>query len=98
MTDSEQCLWSRLRRKQLGILFYRQKPIGNYIVDFYAPQARLVIEVDGAQHLEEKHVLKDVQRDQYLKSQDLKVLRFNNLKVLQNIDGVMEVIYGVVMK
>ena len=49
MTDAEQKLWFQLRRKQiLDIVFYRQKPIGNYIVDFYAPSQKLVVEVDGA--------------------------------------------------
>jgi len=48
LTDSESLLWSRLRRKQLmGVQFYRQKPVGDYIVDFYAPWANLVIELDG---------------------------------------------------
>ena len=48
MAECERLLWSRLRRKQLhGVQFYRQKPIGSYIVDFYAPAARLVVEVDG---------------------------------------------------
>jgi very-short-patch-repair endonuclease len=50
-TDSEQRLWSRLRRKHiLGVQFYRQKPIGRYVVDFYAPAVGLVVEVDGGQH------------------------------------------------
>lgn len=50
MTDAEQLLWSRLRRKQiLGLQFYRQKPLLNYIVDFYCPSANLVIECDGGQ-------------------------------------------------
>ena len=49
MTDAERRLWSRLRAKQiLGVQFYRQKPVGNYIVDFYAPAANLVVEVDGS--------------------------------------------------
>src|SRR4051794_4161542 len=53
MTDAEQRLWFRLRRKQLeGVQFYRQKPIGPYIVDFFAPTIDLVIEVDGSQHFE----------------------------------------------
>jgi very-short-patch-repair endonuclease len=48
LTDSEKALWSRLRNKQLlGIQFYRQKPIGEYIVDFFAPRAKLVVEVDA---------------------------------------------------
>ncbi len=51
-TDSEKALWSRLRNKQLlGIQFYRQKPIGEHIVDFFAPKAKLVVEVDGSQHM-----------------------------------------------
>ncbi len=53
MTDSERALWERLRRKQVqAVQFYRQKPIGNYIVDFYAPRAKIVVEVDGSQHME----------------------------------------------
>jgi very-short-patch-repair endonuclease len=60
LTDSEQLLWARLRRKQiLSVQFYRQKPLGEYIVDFYAPSARLVVEVDGAQHLEAAQVKYD---------------------------------------
>jgi very-short-patch-repair endonuclease len=52
-TDAELHLWHRLRRKQiLGVQFYRQKPIANYIADFYAPVAKLVVELDGAQHWE----------------------------------------------
>jgi very-short-patch-repair endonuclease len=93
-TDSERILWSRLRRKQiLGVPVYRQKPIGNYIVDFYAPQVSLVIEIDGSQHLDETHILKDKQRDEYLRQKGLKVLRFNNMDIFGNIDGVMDQIY-----
>lgn len=63
MTESERVLWSRLRGKQLsGIQFYRQKPLGNYIVDFYAPKAKLVVEVDGSQHIRAEHADKDVSR------------------------------------
>ena len=53
-THSEIFLWKRLQRKQLlNIQFYRQKPIGNYIVDFYAASAKLVVEIDGGQHFDE---------------------------------------------
>ena len=53
MTDSERALWERLRRKRVqAVQSYRQKPIGNYIVDFYAPKAKIVVEVDGSQHME----------------------------------------------
>ncbi len=97
MTDSEQLIWSRLRRKQvLGIQFYRQKPIGNYIVDFYAPAAKLVVEIDGSQHLEVEIREKDLQRTRYLENEGLRVLRFDNLQVLSEIDGVVEEIFGVV--
>ncbi len=97
-TNSESFLWSKLRRKQLGLQFYRQKPIGNFIVDFYGPKAKLVIELDGSQHLEENHLWTDKQRDEYLMSQGLQVLRFNNTEVLKNIEGVVETIYKIVMQ
>jgi very-short-patch-repair endonuclease len=94
LTDSESALWSRLRGKQLmGIQFYRQKPIGQYIVDFFAPRAKLVVEVDGSQHMEGDQFQKDKNRDQYLAGLGLKVLRFNSRVVLTETDAVMEVIY-----
>ncbi len=94
-TNAEILLWARLRRKQLlNIQFYRQKPIGNYIADFYAPLAKLVIEVDGGQHFEEDHQQKDKERDLFIEKQGLKVLRFNNLEVLQSINEVTEFIYN----
>ena len=97
MTDSERNLWTRLRRKQImDVRFYRQKPLGPYIVDFYAPKAKIVVEVDGSQHMEEEAEQKDVERDKYLKSQNLSVLRFNNLQVLKEMDSVIEIIYQTV--
>ena len=61
MTNAEQALWGKLRRKQIqGIQFYRQRPIGDYVVDFYAPQVKLVVEVDGSQHLEEAMFTKTI--------------------------------------
>ena len=93
MTECERLLWPRLRRKQLnGVQFYRQKPIGSYIVDFYAPTARLVVEVDGPQHQGQIHAQNDAQRDESLKSQGLRVLRFTNLQVLQDLDSVVWVV------
>lgn len=94
MTESEQVLWERLRKKQiLGVQFYRQKPIGNYIVDFFASKAKLVVEVDGSQHMKVPEALKDRHRDEYLTHNGLLVLRFNDLEVLKETDGVMEVIF-----
>jgi very-short-patch-repair endonuclease len=94
-TNAERLLWSRIRRKQIkNIQFYRQKPIGNYIVDFYAHTAKLVIEIDGGQHFEEDHMQRDKIRDTYLNTLNLTVLRFDNLQVLQSIDNVLEAIFN----
>lgn len=94
MTDSELKLWSRIRRKQLhGLQFYRQRPIGNYVVDFYCPQAQLVLEVDGSQHMNVREIQQDQYRNSYLKQQGIRVLRFDNLQVLNQIDAVIERIY-----
>jgi very-short-patch-repair endonuclease len=90
MTDAEQKLWFRLRRKQLrGVQFYRQKPIGPYIVDFYAAEGRLVIEVDGSQHHAPRGAEEDARRDAYLSGLGTCVLRFDNLQVLQQTEGVL---------
>ena len=94
MTDAERALWSKLRAKQIqGVQFYRQKPIGYYIVDFYAPAAKLVVEVDGSQHQQEDQAKSDARRDNYLRREGLRVLRFNNLEVLQELDAVVEAIF-----
>ena len=69
-----------------------QKPIGNFIVDFYCPKARLVIEVDGGQHYQEQGMARDAARDSYLSGLGLEVIRFYNRDVLYNLDGVMAVI------
>lgn len=97
MSDAEQRLWSGLRRKQiLGVQFYRQRPIGDYIVDFYAPRARLVIEVDGGQHFDDPHMIYDEARDAFLKQLGLEVLRFDNLQVLNEVGAVLEVVFDMV--
>lgn len=96
MTDAEQMLWQRLRRKQiLGLQFYRQKPILNYIVDFYCPSANLVIECDGGQHYTEDGRLADQIRDQVLSELGLVVLRFSNRQILTETDAVVEQIYWI---
>ncbi|ESK57331.1 endonuclease domain-containing protein [Acinetobacter tjernbergiae] len=97
MTDAEQLLWQRIRRKQiLGLQIYRQKPILNFIVDFYCPKANLVIECDGGQHYTEEGLEADRARDQALGQLGLNVLRFDNRQVLTEIDAVVERIYCVV--
>jgi len=69
--------------------FYRQKVIGGHIVDFYCHQAKLVIEVDGGQHYTDAGIQKDSRRDSFLKSLGLHVLRYNDLDVLKNCEGVV---------
>jgi very-short-patch-repair endonuclease len=90
-TDAEMQLWSKLRAKQLeGIKFRRQEPFRNYILDFVSYEKRLVIELDGGQHAEQK--LKDGFRDEELAREGFTVLRFWNHEVLANLDGVLEVV------
>jgi len=96
MTDAERLLWSRIRRRQLkGYQFYRQKIIGKYIDDFYCPRTRLIIELDGGQHYSAEGMRKDQERDAYLKNMGLKVLRFSDREVFENLTGVVESIYEV---
>ena len=92
-TDAENRLWYYLKATQLeGVKFRRQEPIGNYIVDFVAFEKRLVIEIDGGQHAEEDEKERDIRRDEWLRSQGFRVLRFWNNEVLQNLAGVLETI------
>ena len=96
-TDAELHLWQRLRRKQiLGVQFYRQKPIGNYIVDFYAPAVRLVVELDGSQHLEHGQAEYDARRTRDLKQQGVTVLRFDDRQALLETESVLEMIFHAV--
>ena len=91
ITDAERRLWSKLRLKQLnGYQFYRQRVIGNYIVDFCSPALKLVIEVDGSQHYSDDVASFDKIRDKYLQDYGFKVLRFNDYEVLTNTNGVVE--------
>ncbi len=94
MTDAERLLWTHIRKKQLkGCQFYRQKNIGNYIVDFYCPASKIIIEVDGGQHYSEAGAAKDKTRDDYMASLGFTILRFSDIDVLKNINGVLETIY-----
>ncbi len=90
-TDAEIRLWSRIRRKQLdGFRFRRQQPIGPYVVDFFCPEALLIIEVDGGQHAwNEAH---DAERTKWLEARGYRVLLFWNNDVLANTDGVVAII------
>ncbi len=90
-TAAENRIWSRVRRKQLlGYKFFRQFSIGNYIVDFYCPKKRLVIELDGSQHLDPVIQQYDIKRNKYLNDLGLKILRFWDNDVLARTDSVLE--------
>ena len=89
MTKEERHLWYDFLRMH-PIKFLRQKPIGNYIVDFYCAQAKLVIELDGSQHYTEINIERDTQRTRFLEQYGLKVLRIPNNQVNQNFYGVCE--------
>ncbi len=92
-TDVEKILWKHLRLKQInGFKFRRQQPIGVYIVDFVCFEIKLIIELDGSQHIEEKE--KDAARDSWLKLQGFTVLRFWNNDIKNNKAGVFTVIYN----
>jgi very-short-patch-repair endonuclease len=94
MTDAEKLLWSKIRSKQLeGYQFYRQRIIGNYIVDFYCPKAKLVIELDGSQHSRGEMLKEDKIRDDYMREHKLRVIRFSDRDVFENLNGVVERIY-----
>jgi very-short-patch-repair endonuclease len=94
MTDAEKALWFKIRDRQLkGYLFNRQKPIGKFIVDFYSSKAKIVIEVDGGQHYSNSVKKEDASRDEFMKSFGLKVLRFSDREIFENLDGVLEKIW-----
>ncbi len=87
-TDAEKLFWRYLRSKQMGLKYRRQQPIGKYIVDFVCFESKLIIELDGSQHLQQTE--KDKARDNWFKQQGYKVLRFWDNEVLTNITGTLE--------
>jgi len=92
-TRSEINLWTYLKGKQLiGYDFHRQKPIDNYIVDFFSNKLMLAIELDGYTHSFDKVIEKDEIKEQRLKELGITVLRFTDEDVLTNIEGVMKII------
>jgi len=94
MPEPEKRLWMRIRGNQLGVRFRRQYGIGPYIVDFYCPQKRLVIEVDGDSHYTSESQASDELRDEFINSLNIKILRVTNFQVMTNINGVIETILG----
>ena len=87
LTPAERKLWALIRNDQLGVNFRRQHAVGNYIPDFVCVQKKLIIELDGSQHLEQEEY--DEERTKYLNSLGYKVIRFWNNDVTNKIDGVI---------
>ena len=88
-TDAEVRLWSIVRdRRMAGLKFFRQYSVGPYVLDFYCTECRLAVEVDGGQHAEAHGLQRDAERDRYLSDLGIRVIRFWNSDVLQNIEGV----------
>ena len=87
LTLAERKLWAVIRNDQLGVNFRRQHAIGIYIPDFVCIEKKLIIELDGSQHLEQEEY--DKERTKYLTTQGYKVIRFWNNDVVKNIEGVI---------
>jgi very-short-patch-repair endonuclease len=93
MSPAEAKLWKYLRAHQMGDVHFRnQHAIGNYIVDFCAPRKKLIIELDGSQHLEQAEY--DEERTKYLEAHGYRVLRFWNHDVMNDTDAVLQVIWN----
>ncbi len=89
-TEAESLLWSKLRNRQFhNLKFRRQFGIGEYVADFYCPEIKLVIELDGSQHYTDEGLAYDKIRTEFMECMNIRVARFSNLEVLRNIDGVL---------
>ena len=94
LTPAEHKLWAYLRGDKLGVNFRRQHAIGKYIADFCCVKSKLIIELDGSQHLEQAEY--DAERTKYLETQGYRVIRFWNNQVMNEIDGVILVIMAAI--
>ena len=98
-TDAERKLWLLLRNRQLAkVKFRRQFPIDKYILDLYSPEYKLGIEADGGQHYSDEGEVKDELRAGKLAGHGIQILRFSNLDILNNIEGVYEIIVKTIEK
>ena len=96
MTPAEHKLWSALSGKQLGVKFRKQHALGPYITDFCCIKEKLIIEVDGSQHLDQEDY--DAERSAYFASRGYRVLRFWNNQVSQDLNGVVIAIQDALAK
>jgi very-short-patch-repair endonuclease len=89
-TEAEKKLWQHLKAKQLGAKFRRQYSVDAYVLDFYSAQLRLGIEIDGDSHFMADAMSYDRERTTYLEAFGIEVMRFTNLEILENMEGVLE--------
>ena len=92
MTDAEKILWGYLKTKPNGFKFRRQHPLGIYIADFYCHKLKLVIELDGSIHDDERVKENDAIRQQRIEEDGLHVIRFKNSEILKDIENVLKAI------
>jgi very-short-patch-repair endonuclease len=93
LTPHERRLWAHLRAKRFqAFKFRRQHPVDPYILDFYCPERRLAVELDGSQHAEEAQCAHDAERTRFLEQQGIRVLRFWNREFTEGENGVLEAI------
>ena len=91
MPNAEKILWYQLKGRQLnGFKFRRQFGVGKYIVDFYCPEVKLVIEIDGDSHFEPDAIVYDKKRELFIENQGIKVIRFTNNDIYETLDEVIK--------
>lgn len=95
-TDAENHLWFYIRNRRLGgYKFKRQYPLAPYILDFYCPEKRLAVELDGGQHFSEEGLAQDAKRDRFVAQEGIQILRFDNRQMLLETEAVLERILAV---
>ena len=93
MPPAEAILWNQLKGKQLdGYKFRRQHSIDNFVLDFFCPEGRLAIEIDGDSHYGEGHQNDDAVRQQQIESHGITIIRFTNTEIYDSLDGVVDTI------
>ncbi len=98
-TSAEATMWSLLKKRQvLGMKFRRQHSVANFILDFYCPEKKLAIELDGAHHYTPEGIEKDKNRDAYLELHGIKTIRFENKRVFEEPSWVIREIELVIQE
>ena len=91
-TPAERKFWKAINKEQLGVKFRRQHPVGPYILDFYCPALKLCVELDGDQHGFEGNIQKDSARTAFLKTKEILVLRYWNVQIMKELEGVLHLL------